>query len=80
MSQGAAFEVSKDLGHSQLAISLCLVIGSQDISSQLPLYHHTCLPTAMFLAMDTNPLKLLAPSKAFFYRLPWAWYLITAVE
>lgn len=66
MSQEAGFEVPRDLGHSQLAISLYLVIGSQDISSQLPLYHHACLPTAMFLAVDTNPLKLLAPSKAFF--------------
>lgn len=61
-------EVSKGMCHSQLA--LCLLLVDKDVSSQLVLEHHACLPVAMLppmMAMDSNPLEPGAPHKCLFF-------------
>ena len=54
----------------------------QDVSSQLLLQCHGCLPAAMLSAWFSwaHPLPLQATKlKAFPYNLPWSWQLVKAV-
>ena len=74
VSLGVGFEDSKDWCHSQCV--LCPVLVVQDVNPQ-PLLHR---PAACYLhsVMSSTPLK--SQINAFFYRLPWSWCLITAIE
>ena len=70
MSLGVVFEVSPP--HS-----LCFLPVDRDVSPHLLLQCHACLPNVMLPAMMT----VKAPDyMLFFYKLPWLWYLFTAVE
>ena len=69
---GVGSEVSKTPIPFLVGLFLYLVVVDQDVRSQLFLH---------FTIMDSDPLKVyLFPNKSFFYKLPWPWCLISAIE
>lgn len=66
---------------SQLASSLPCACGS-GMGSQLLLQHHTCCHTPSPQSWADNPLKRkVSPQfNVFFFKLPWPWFVFTAIE